>query len=306
MKLRLGTRASSLARTQSGLIVSQLSAIAAKRGEELDIDLQPVTTEGDKIKGPISGSDKSGVFVAALRVALISGECDLIVHSLKDMPVDQHADLEIAAIPARADARDALCSAGLVLAELPAGARVGTSAPRRAAQILAQRPDVHVEGLRGNIDTRLSKFENGDFDAIVLAMAGLDRLGQTDAIAEVMETEVMVPAPGQGALAVEIRADAPDELRSLVASLDDPDTRVATLAERTALGVLEAGCSSPVGAYATVADGMLSLHVRALSIDGALAINDYSSGPASEAVALGSDAGRSLLGRGAARLVSGA
>ncbi len=303
MKLRLGTRPSALARTQSGLVVSSLSE-KARGNAAVDVSLITVTSDGDNIVGPIERSDKTGVFVAALRVALVSGEVDLVVHSLKDMPTEPPPDLELAAILPRGDVRDALCSTAGTLAELPAGARVGTSAPRRAAQILAARPDVEVVELRGNVDTRLAKLEAGDYDAVVLALAGLERLGRTDAVTEILSPDVMMPAPGQGALAIEIRTDASEKLHDLVAAVDDADARAATTAERAALATLEAGCTAPVGAYARVAKGELHLHVRVMSRDGSLVLNDESTGPLDEAEALGRNAGRALLGRGAARLLS--
>ncbi|PKQ26409.1 MAG: hydroxymethylbilane synthase [Actinobacteria bacterium HGW-Actinobacteria-4] len=302
MKLRLGTRASTLATTQSGMVADALVAAAASRGTTLDVELVEITTEGDTSTGSLVGLSQVGVFVNALRDALIAGECDLIVHSLKDMPVDPHPDLSLAALVTREDVRDALCTGGIAWEELAEGATVGTSSPRRAAQLRALRPDLRVVDIRGNVDTRLSKLGNG-FDAVVLAAAGLKRLGRLDEATHLFSPDQMLPAPGQGALAVEIAADADDDLRSLVTSLDDADTRAAVTAERAALAVLDGGCAVPVAALAIV-DGLdLRLHVRIVNTAGTLMLNEVSRGVSREALSIGRSSGHALLGRGAARLM---
>jgi hydroxymethylbilane synthase len=302
MKLRLGTRASTLATTQSGIVADSLVAAAAARGITLEVELVTITTDGDRTTGSLVGLSEVGVFVTALRDALLAGECDLIVHSLKDMPVEPHPDLSLAAVMEREDVRDALCAGGGAWEDLPEGATVGTSAPRRAAQLLALRPDLKVADIRGNVDTRLGKLGNG-FDAVVLAAAGLKRLGRLDEASHLFTPEEMLPAPGQGALAVEIAGDADDDLRSLVATLDDSDTRAAVTAERAALGVLNGGCAVPVAALAIVDGLTLSLHVRIVNTAGTLMLNEVARGVSNEALSIGRSSGRALLGRGAARLM---
>lgn len=302
MRLLLGTRGSALARTQSRMVADDLEAAARSTGIDLTVELHIVTTEGDTTTTPLTGQSSVGVFVSALRTALLAGECDIAVHSLKDMPVGPAEGIELAAIPVREDARDALCAAGKTLAELPHGAKVGTGSPRRSAQLLAARPDLEVTGLRGNVDTRL-KAVGERFDAVVLAAAGLNRIGRADAVSQLLAHDVMVPAPGQGALAVEIRSDADATVADAVRLLDDVPTRAAVTAEREALRVLEAGCAAPVGAYARVQGDRLRLHVRVISPDGTLQLNEVGAGPLSEAGSLGRAAAHALLGRGAGQLM---
>lgn len=302
MHIRLGTRGSALATTQSGLVADALVAAGAERGLEVEVELVTITTHGDVSRASLVGLSEVGVFVTALRTSLLAGECDMIVHSLKDMPVAPFEGLELAALLTREDPRDALCAGGRMLTGLPSGATVGTGSPRRAAQILALRPDLKTVDIRGNVDTRLARVGD-DLDAVVLAAAGLKRLGREDEIDELLDTGDVLPAPGQGALAVEIAADAPAELADLVRSLDDPATRAAVTAERAALGVLDAGCSAPVGALATVTDGTLNLTVRVMNADGTLALTETASGRAEDAVSHGKSAAYALLGRGAATLM---
>lgn len=302
MNLRLGTRASNLATTQSGMVADQIVAHARARGIDVSVELVEISTKGDRTKGSLVGLSEVGVFVKALRDSLLAGECDLVVHSLKDMPVDPHPELNLIAVTEREDARDALCSTFASVADLPHGARVGTSSPRRAAQMLALRPDVTIGGLRGNVDTRLSHVGQ-DFDAIVLAAAGLARLGRRDAVAEFLAVDAMVPAPGQGALGIEIRADAAAEWVEIVAAVNSADTRAAVTAERATLGVLDAGCSAPVGAYATVNNGRVLLSARVTNLDGTLVLNEHDSGPVANAESIGKSAGWALMGRGAAALM---
>jgi len=261
--VRIGTRASALALTQTGHVADALARLGG-----FDVETVHVRTDGDRLTGSLASLGGTGVFVTALRDALLEGRCDVAVHSLKDLPTAPAPGLTIAAVPLREDPRDVLCARdGLTLRELPTGARVGTGSPRRAAQLLAARPDVEVVDIRGNVDTRLGRVAGttngpGDLDAVVLARAGLARLGRLDAVTQVLDADVMLPAPGQGALAVEVRtADLVDpptpELAALataLAALDHRPTRLAVAAERALLARLEAGCAAPVGALARVSD----------------------------------------------------
>jgi hydroxymethylbilane synthase len=252
--LRLGTRGSALAVSQATTVAS---AIAAKTGAAPE--LVTISTEGDRSTASLSSLGGTGVFASALRDALLAGEVDVVVHSLKDLPTAPVPGLTIGAIPKRADARDALCARdALTLDTLPAGARVGTGSPRRAAQLRSRRDDLEVVDLRGNVDTRLGKVASGELDAVVLAAAGLDRLGRLDAITEHLGLDGWPTAPGQGALAVEVRSG--DE--KLVKALDHATSRIIVDAERRTLALLEAGCSAPVGAHALIEDGMLFLSAR--------------------------------------------
>lgn len=244
--LRLGTRASLLARTQSGTVADALRAATGR-----EVELVPITTDGDVLTGPLAQLGGTGVFVAALRDALLRGDCDLVVHSMKDLPAGAVEGLEIGAVPERAPVGDVLCSRdGLNLATLPRGAVVGSGSPRRVAQLLRRRPDLVVRGIRGNVDTRLRKVDEGEYDAIVLAEAGLVRIGRTDRIAERFGADGWPPSAGQGALAVEVRAG--DAVGDDVARITDPDAEVTALLERAVLRRLEAGCAAPVGIAATL------------------------------------------------------
>ena len=254
--LRLATRRSPLARAQSALVADALTARCGRR-----VELVEVTTYGDSSRAALVTIGGAGVFVSALREAVLTGTADFAVHSLKDLPTAPADGLVLAAVPPREDARDALVARdGLTLGELPAGNRVGTGSPRRAAQLRALGLDLTVVDVRGNVDTRLRLVTDGAVDAVVLARAGLARLGRLDAVTEVLDPIQMLPAPGQGALAVECRlpgADAPHdaELLALLAQLDDPLSRATVVAERGLLAALEAGCSAPVGAFADVVEG---------------------------------------------------
>ena len=249
--IRVGTRASQLARTQSTHVAD---ALRARLGRE--VELVEVTTEGDRNRAPLSTLGGVGVFVSALREALADGEVDVAVHSLKDLPTGADPATTLAAIPPREDPRDALVARDrLTLGELPPGSVLGTGSPRRAAQLHALGLGHQVVDIRGNVDTRIGKVSSGDLDGVVLALAGLHRLGRGDEVGEVLDPLQMLPAPGQGALAVECRAgddDLADQVRS---ALDDPVTRATVSAERRLLAVLEAGCSAPVGALGEVVEG---------------------------------------------------
>ena len=257
--LRIGTRASALALAQTG---SMADAIAAKTGREIEI--VRITTEGDTSTESLKNVGGTGVFATALRRALLAGECDVVVHSLKDLPTAPAEGLALAAVPKRADARDALCARdGLRLADLPEGSRVGTGSPRRRAQLRSVRPDLDVVDIRGNVDTRLGRVGQ-DLDAVVLAAAGLSRLGRSGAVTELLELSPWPTAPGQGALALETRAGE----EKLVAALEHRTSRITVTAERGVLALLEAGCAAPVGATAMIDDGLLFLSARVYSVDG--------------------------------------
>ena len=244
--LRLGTRRSALALAQAHLVADALTASTGRA-----VELVEVTTTGDTSSASLTQLGGTGVFVSALREALLEGRVDLAVHSLKDLPVQDPDGVVLAAVPERADPRDVLVARdGLGLSALPPGATVGTGSPRRRVQLLAVRPDLDVIDVRGNVDTRLSYVASGRLDAVVLAAAGLSRLGRLDEATQVLGYDVMLPAPGQGALAVECRAD--DATAALVAGLDHAPTRAAVRAERAVLAELEAGCSAPIGALGEV------------------------------------------------------
>jgi hydroxymethylbilane synthase len=301
--LRLGTRASELARTQSQSVADAISAAT-----ETPVELVPIVTEGDRSDAAIAQLGGTGVFVTALREALLAGAVDLAVHSYKDLPTAPEPRLTIAAVPAREDPRDALVARdGLTLGELPPGSRVGTGAPRRVAQLRALGLGLDVVPIRGNVDTRLGRVSPGDLDAVVLARAGLSRLDRLAAITETLDPLQVLPAPAQGALAVECRtSDA--RTRELLGRLEDGAARACVLAERSTLATLEAGCSAPVAAYAEVAEGdhgpELFLRASVTAIDGSDAVRGSITGPLPEAVALGRSLALELLDRGAAELMA--
>jgi hydroxymethylbilane synthase len=295
-KLRLGTRKSLMATTQSQRVADALSL---RTGHA--VELVGVTTEGDVSTAMLAQIGGTGVFVNGLRERLLAGEVDFAVHSLKDLPTAPPDGIALAAVPARDDPRDALCGTAK-LADLPRGARVGTGSPRRVAQLRAVRPDLDVVAIRGNADTRLRKVTDGELAAVVLAYAGLVRIGRLDAVAEVLEPDVMLPAPGQGALAVECRADRAD-LVALLGTLDDPATRAAVTAERVVLAALEAGCSAPVGAYAAEDSSHLRLTAAVVAHDGADQIRLSASGHPARAEELGRDLAARLLADGAGQLM---
>ncbi|WP_232784020.1 hydroxymethylbilane synthase [Microbacterium hominis] len=246
--LRLGTRASLLATTQSGHVAAALRAATGR-----EVELVPITTAGDVLTGPLAQLGGTGVFVAALREALLRGECDLVVHSMKDLPTAEVDGLAIAAVPPRAPVGDVLCARdGLTLDTLPHGAVVGSGSPRRVAQLLRRRPDLQVRGIRGNVDTRLRKVDEGEYDAIVLAEAGLTRIGRTDRITDRFAADGWPTSAGQGALAVEVRSDS--AVAAQIAAISDADAEVTALWERAVLRLLEAGCAAPVGISARLAE----------------------------------------------------
>ncbi len=301
--LVIGSRGSKLALWQAHHVAARLLEL----GRETRIEI--IKTTGDKIRDvPLAQvgeqSNTKGVFTKEIEEALLAGAIDLAVHSLKDLPTELPAGLTIGAIPERQDPRDALV--GKTLAELRGGDRVGTSSLRRSAQLRALRPDVEILDIRGNVDTRLRKLGEGEFDAILLAAAGLKRLGLEASIAEVLDPETMAPAVGQGALGIEIREGDADVAAAL-APLDDADTRAAVEAERTLLSALGGGCQVPLGAYATVSRPAgpkreLELQAVVASADGRLLIRANAKGD--QPADVGARAARSLLADGAAALIS--
>ncbi|RJK96084.1 hydroxymethylbilane synthase [Vallicoccus soli] len=300
--LRLGTRRSTLALTQSRHVADALTAATGRA-----VELVEVTTQGDVSRAPLAQIGGTGVFVSALREALLEERVDLAVHSLKDLPTGPADGLALAAVPPREDPRDVLCARdGLTLGELPAGARVGTGSPRRAAQLRGLGLGLEVVDVRGNVDTRLRLVHDGEVDAVVLARAGLARLGRLDEVTEVLDPLQVLPAPGQGALAVECRADD-RTTHDLLAVLDDPATRAAVTAERTLLAALEAGCSAPVGAHAVVAEGDEGpeLYLRAVvaSVDGSASARLSAYGRLDDPAGLGSRLAADLLAEGVADLM---
>ncbi|MEN0069883.1 MAG: hydroxymethylbilane synthase, partial [Propionicimonas sp.] len=250
--IRLGTRGSLLARTQSGMVADALGRLLGE-----PVELVTIRTEGDDTSVPLDAPSRPGAFVSALRDALLEGRVDVVVHSFKDLPSAPAEGLVVAAIPERAPAHDVLVSAAGGLDELPPGARVGTSSPRRAAGLARYRPDLVVVPIRGNVDTRIRKVREGEVDAAVLAAAGLERVGRSDEVAQAIPTAVLVPAPAQGALAVECRADSP--LRPAIAHLDHSATRLEVTAERAVLADVDAACTTAVGAHATWSGDLLTL-----------------------------------------------
>ncbi|MHB1171633.1 MAG: hydroxymethylbilane synthase [Lacisediminihabitans sp.] len=320
--IRIGTRGSALALTQTRVV-----ADAVVRASGLEVELVPIATEGDHSTESLAILGGTGVFASALREALVVGDCDLVVHSLKDLPTEPYPGLSIGAIPKRADARDALCARdALALDALPAGSRVGTGSPRRAAQLTAYRPDLEVVDLRGNVDTRLRRVSAGnpgggptghsgghpagDLDAVVLAAAGLGRLGRLDAVTEFFELGRWPTAPGQGALAIEVRASPSAELANVLRALDHATSRMTVLAERAVLARLEAGCSAPIGASAALDGELLFLSATVYASDGVQSLSSSHAlvveGSAAERsrlpAELGARVANELLERGAADL----
>ncbi|GAT68030.1 hydroxymethylbilane synthase [Planomonospora sp. ID91781] len=294
--LRLGTRRSLMATTQSGLVAARLTELTGRA-----VELVGVTTYGDVTKGDLAQMGGTGVFVSALRDKLIDGEVDFAVHSLKDLPTTPDPRIALAAIPPRDDHRDALV-AGAKLADLPPGSKVGTGSPRRIAQLRALRPDLEYVSIRGNADTRIGKVASGELQGVVLAAAGLRRLGREAEIAQIFEVDEMLPAPGQGALAVEARADRAD-LVELLGVLDDAATRAAVTAERAVLNALEAGCAAPVGAHSVVTGQDLNLTAAVIAIDGGRAVRKSTAGSSSTAMDLGRALATEMIAEGAGTLM---
>jgi hydroxymethylbilane synthase len=297
-KLRLGTRASALARWQADWVAARLT----ERGVAVELVL--ITTQGDVKTGPLGQIGGQGLFTKELQRALLENQIDLAVHSLKDLPTAPVEGLSIAAVPERESTADALLSSKAdSLASLPQAARIGTGSLRRKAQLLHLRPDFLVEDIRGNVETRVRKLDEGQFDAIVLAEAGLKRLGLARRIASLIPQSVMLPAVGQGALAIEARTDDARTHRVL-APLDDFATHQGVLAERTLLFELRAGCLAPVGAFGRVAGGRLVLDAVVLSAEGQRRLTASGAMETAAAVALGQQVAADLLQQGAANLIA--
>lgn len=301
--LRLGTRNSTLALTQSGHVAD---AVALHSGRE--VELVHVQTRGDRSAAAISQLGGTGVFVTALRDALLAGHVDVAVHSYKDLPTAPAAGLVVAAVPAREDPRDVLVARdGLTLAELPVGARIGTGAPRRMAQLRALGLGHVVEPVRGNVDTRIRLVHSGSYDAVVLARAGLARLHRLAEATEVIDPLQMLPAPAQGALAVECRS-GDSALAAELGALEDTTARITVQAERALLAALEAGCTAPVGALAEVAegdDGDSEIYLRgmAAALDGSELVRRSATGPTSAPGEVGHRLAAELLDLGVADLM---
>jgi len=296
LRLRIGSRGSQLALWQANHIAASLR----ERGHDVEVEI--IHTTGDKIVDvALAKVGAKGMFTKEIEEALASDQVDLAVHSLKDLPTELSDRFEIVAIPAREDPRDALCSVRYSsIEDLPQSARVGTSSLRREAQLKALRPDLLVHPLRGNVDTRLRKLQSGEYDAIILACAGLKRLGRTEAVKQIIPVEKMCPAAGQGALAIETRA-GDDEVRSALAFLDDKASRTETECERALLRKMGGGCQVPIGASATWRNGELHLDAVVASPDGSVVLRESETGE--NADRLGEAVGEKLLQRGGAKIL---
>jgi len=297
-RLRLGTRASPLARAQAELVRAAL----ASRHAGLEVELVFVRTTGDRLRGPLAPAGGKGLFVKEIEEALAGGHVEAGVHSMKDLPARLAPGLVVAAVPERVDPRDVLVGGEGGLAGLPRGARVGTASPRRRAQLLARRPDLEVVLLRGNVDTRLRKWRAGEVDALLLAAAGLARLGITEPAARPLAVEEFLPAVGQGALALECRADDAST-RAILAAVDDPVAATAVAAERAFLTTVGGDCNTALAAHATVADGQVTLRALVADPDGRRQLEDHGTASAGEAAALGRKLAERLLAAGAAALI---
>ncbi|WP_328411936.1 hydroxymethylbilane synthase [Streptomyces violaceus] len=309
--LRLGTRRSRLAMAQSGQVAEAVTLVTGR-----PVELVEITTYGDTSREQLAQIGGTGVFVTALRDALLKGEVDFAVHSLKDLPTAQPDDLVVAAVPVREDPRDVIVARdALKFTDLPSGARIGTGSPRRMAQLNSYARshglDIATVPIRGNVDTRIGYVRGGELDAVVLAAAGLNRIGRGDEVTDFLSVDTVLPAPGQGALAIECAADNADLVAAL-AELDDPLTRIAVTAERSLLAALEAGCSAPVGALADLlADGQIVKEMRLRGVvgttDGTRMVQLSTTGPVPEthdgAMALGRELAAEMLAQGAAGLM---
>jgi len=302
-RLRIGTRGSALALWQANHVRERLGQLHG-----VEAELVRIRTAGDRFQavsvaqiGAEAGT--KGVFIKEIEDALLADSVDLAVHSMKDVPTEIPCGLVFPAITEREDARDCLISRkGQSFKNLPPGSRIGTSSLRRQAQLRHGRQDLDVADLRGNVDTRLAKLAAGEFDAIVLAVAGVSRLGASERIAQILPAEIMLPAVGQGALGIETRAD--DQSTSkLVAALDDPETRVCVTAERALLRELEGGCQVPLGAWARLVNGEIHLDACVLSPDGKECLRSDASGPAANAEQIGRQLGQALIGKGADKIL---
>jgi hydroxymethylbilane synthase len=306
-KIIVGTRQSALALTQTGQVIDQLREISIKHGIACEFELKKIVTKGDRILDvTLSKVGGKGLFVKEIEQALLEGEIDLAVHSMKDMPWELPEGLIIGAIPLREDPRDCLITrAGEGLDDLPQGAKVGTSSLRRSSQLQHYRPDLRIESIRGNIDSRLKKLESEGFDAILLAAAGLHRIGWEDRISSYLSPEICLPAVGQGALCIECKDDNAFVL-DLLKQYNDKHTALAVAAERSFLGRLNGGCQVPIGAYATIenagTDGVISITGMVGSPDGAQMLKETMTG--TDPVQLGNSLADALIARGAADILA--
>ncbi len=296
--LRVGTRGSLLARAQTDAVVAAVAA---------PVEIVPIVTDGDRSTAALEQIGGTGVFVSALRSALLEGEIDVAVHSYKDLPTGDAEGIVIAAVPRREDPRDALVARdGLMLGQLPAGSRIGTGSPRRAAQLRALGLGFEIVPMRGNVDTRLRRVGEGAVDAVVLALAGLRRLGRDAEVTEILDPIQVLPAPGQGALAVECRASDVGTVAA-VRIVDDADTRAAVTAERAVLAELEAGCTAPVAALAEIAEGddgpEVFLRGSVTAPDGSRAVRLSSTGPVTDAEGVGRRLAAELIAEGADKMM---
>ena len=297
--IRVGTRGSKLALAQTAMIVRDLGALYPG----VSFDTVTIRTTGDaRVNVPFAAVGTKGMFVKEIEEALLAGEIDFAVHSMKDMPGELTDGLSLAATPPRVDPRDALVSPHRHIGDVPEGGRVGTSSLRRRAQLTALRPDLQVEELRGNLDTRLRKLDEGLYDAILLACAGLERLGYADRIRERLPVEQFVPAPGQGALALEIRS-GDDKMRGLLSPLNDPSTADAVRAERAFQAALGAGCTFPVGAHALIDGSDIRFLAMMGGVNGMERLQLERRSPRSAAAELGRGAAMEILERGGSRML---
>ncbi|WP_067600241.1 hydroxymethylbilane synthase [Nocardiopsis listeri] len=303
---KLGTRRSTMATSQSQIVAD---TITERTGQAIELEL--ITSFGDVTKAHLTQLGGTGVFVNALRDELAAGTIDFAVHSLKDLPTTPADGLVLAAIPERDDPRDALCARdGLTFDDLPAGSKIGTGSPRRVAQLAALRPDLVYVPIRGNAETRLGKVTSGELDAVILAYAGLGRVGRRDAVTDVFDPERMLPAPGQGALAVECSTERAEGDLSYLTAVDHAPTRAEVVAERVVLAELEAGCAAPVGAFAEYGEGGLRLRAAVVATNGSTAIRSERTVEISSpedldtAIALGRDLARQMIAEGADRIVA--
>lgn len=299
--LKIGTRQSLLALWQS----NHIAACLRKQYPDCEVVLKKIVTKGDRILDvPLAQIGGKGLFTKEIEEDLLSGEVDLAVHSLKDMPTVLPEGLCLTAITERANVGDAFVSNKYEsFAELPLGAVVGTSSLRRKAQLLAARPDLTIRDLRGNVDTRLRKLDEGLYDAVILAAAGLERLGHGDRIKAVIPSNVCLPAVGQGALAIECRTNDA-EVRQMLDFLNDVPTVYATNAERAFLGLLEGGCQVPIGVHADVEGDKIKIEAIIAALDGSTVLRDTVEGPANDAVALGQALGRKMLANGGQEILA--
>lgn len=306
-KIIVGSRQSTLALTQTQQTIDTISKLCAEAGLAYTFEVKPIVTRGDRILDvTLSKVGGKGLFVKEIEQALLDGEIDFAVHSMKDMPFELPEGLVVGAVPARQDPRDCLISNTVKsLEELPQGARVGTSSLRRAAQLLARRPDLRIESIRGNIDTRIRKLTEEGFDAILLAAAGLHRMGWKEKITAYLPTDVCLPAVGQGALAIECRANDEDVL-AMLRLVNDPVTERAVAAERRLLGLLNGGCQVPIGAYADASSADASAPIALTGIvsspDGTQLLRETATG--SDPGKVGFEVAEALLRRGADQLLA--